>query len=209
MTTINQRQGISASPNSSEEVESHQDTPATKISPFSPGSNVGQLKSVGSGFSRAKLPPQFLLFNPDGEMGSSASLRPQDPFVSAPNLSGTTQASTDISKLSPIASAFTPTTLVEGASGNPGLRDSKAIVSAPAVQDGVQGMLTWSFHRLVSTNGRKAFQQYALAGGPSNNGPYFKMGMFSSETGTSRCIVVSQLAGSPSLIEISKLFGVT
>lgn len=140
MATLSQLQGISTSPNSSDEVDSYHDTPATKISPFSPQENRGQLKPAGIGLSRSKVPPQFLLFTPNGDFGSSASLRPQDPFVSGPDLSGTTQVSVEASKLSPNASAFTPTTLVDSGSGNAGVRKLKGQVSAAAAQDGVQGM---------------------------------------------------------------------
>ena len=141
MSTLVRHQSISASPNSSEEVDSHHDTPATKISPFSPEASRGSLKPVGIGFSRSKLPPQFLLHKPNGEASSPASLRPTDPFVSGSTLSGTTQASTDASKLSPNASAFTPTTLVGSGSSNIALQNLKEFITATAAQDGVQGMI--------------------------------------------------------------------
>ena len=140
MTSIAQCQGIPASPNSSEEVDSHHDTPATKISPFSPEETWSQLKPAGTGFSRSKLPPQFLLFSPDGGSQTSGLPRPQDPFVSGPNLSGTTQASTDVSKLSPNALTFTPTTLVDSSSAKSAARHAKGLVSASIAQGGVQGM---------------------------------------------------------------------
>ena len=139
MATLVPNQGLSDSPNSSEEIGSYQDTPATKISPFASQGNRGQLKPVGIGFARTKLPPQFLLFSPNGKFGNSTSLRPQDPFVSGPDLSGTTQVSADASKLSPNASTFTPTTLVESASGTAATLDAKGLFSTPAAQDGVQG----------------------------------------------------------------------
>ena len=140
MSTLVQHQKITASPNSSEEIDSHHDTPATKISPFSPEASRANLKPVGIGFSRSKLPPQFLLHKPNGETSSSASLRPADPFVSSQTLSGTTQASTDASKLSPNACTFTPTTLVGSGSNNAALQNLKGLIATTAAQDGVQGM---------------------------------------------------------------------
>ena len=139
MATVVPNQGLSDSPNSSEEIGSYEDTPATKISPFASQENHGQLKPVGIGFARTKLPPQFLLFSPNSKFGNSASLRPQDPFASSLDLSGTTQVSTDASKLSPNASTFTPTTFVESGSGTAAIHDAKGLFSAPVAQDGVQG----------------------------------------------------------------------
>ena len=207
MTTLVQHN--SHSPDSSEEIDSHQDTPATKISPFSPEEHRGQLKPVGNGFSRSKLPPQFLLHSPNRGLASSVSIRPSDPFVSGPNLSGTTQASSDVSKLSPNASAFTPTTLIGSGSGDAAIRSLKGMLSTPAAQEGVQGMIPGVFTLIAMTKNGTVVQQYALAGAPSPNGPFFRMGLFSSEGGTSRCVVIGQLAGAPSAKEINELFNVS
>ncbi|KAL6719576.1 hypothetical protein ACLMJK_001496 [Lecanora helva] len=190
MAALVPQQGASASPNSSEEVDSYQDTPATKVSPFSSQETQSQLKPVGVGFSRSKLPPQFLLFSPTKKLGNLHSIRPQDPFVSGFDSLSTTQVPTDASKLSPNASTFTPTTFVESGSSDAATHDRKGQPSASAAHDG----------------GVQVSQQYALAVGPSAGSPFFKMGMFSSEIGTSRCVEIAQLAGSPSPHDINEVF---
>ena len=140
MSTSTHQNAVFASPISSEEVDSHQGTPATKISPFSPNESRGQLKPVGLGFSRSKLPPQFLLFNANGEYPNLELNQPQDPFVSSQDLTGTTKAFSETSRLSPNASAFTPATLVNSGSDDPTARLPKRLGSIPAAQDGVHGM---------------------------------------------------------------------
>ena len=117
MPGANGRHGFTTSPNSSEELDSNHGTPATKLSAFSPNNSRETLKlSSSTGIVRSKVPPAFVLtqaqsnFNHNNEARGASSFASQDPFVSGPNLTATTRSSTDASKLSPVASAFTPQT---------------------------------------------------------------------------------------------------
>ena len=116
--------GISASPNSSEEVDSHRGTPATKISAFSPEDNLECIKIASHDIIRSNVPPAFNLvhtntnFSANGKVGENASLVFQDPFVSVSLPSNVTQPSTGVSKLSPGASDFTPATSIAFSSSN-------------------------------------------------------------------------------------------
>ena len=119
MAAINDSTGNSASPNSSEEIESQQATPATKISPLSPPND--EHKGRGSGIVRANVPPSFILnqsntnFRSTAEVYSLAIPNPLDPFTSFSNLTASTRSSTG-SRLSPIALTFTPSAVPESAS---------------------------------------------------------------------------------------------
>ena len=116
--------GISASPNSSEEIDSHRGTPATKISAFSPEDKVESFRVASHGIVRPNVPPAFNLvhtntnFSPNGRVGGNTSSGFQDPFISVPLSSNVTQPSTGVSKLSPDASDFTPATSLAFSSSN-------------------------------------------------------------------------------------------
>ena len=116
--------GISASPNSSEEIDSHRGTPATKISAFSPEDDVESFKVANHGIIRSNVPPAFNLvhtntnFSTKNKVGENTSLVFQDPFISASLSNDATQPSTGASKLSPSASDFTPATSIAFSSSN-------------------------------------------------------------------------------------------
>lgn len=109
-----------ASPDSSEEVDSHLATPATKLTTFSPDDIHDFNNPRSRGIVRSNVPPAFDLtitaanFNGEGQQGKTSSTRCNDPFTSASSFgSNTTKTSTDTSKLSPAAASFTPSTLLE------------------------------------------------------------------------------------------------
>ena len=112
--------GMTASPNSSDEVESQTVTPSTRLSNLTPD-DIRELPSSGSrGIIRAKVPPPFDLNVTTANTRSltqaerSASLLYNDPFVSASSLgSATTRSSADPSKLSPAAASFTPASVLD------------------------------------------------------------------------------------------------
>lgn len=224
--------GTTASPNSSEEVESHHGTPTTKLSPFSPDLVGEGLKlKPGAGIFRSNVPPAFLLargqsnFTLIGQVNNSASLGPQDPFITVPNLTGSTQVPTNASKLSPAASTFTPATLLGTASSDAVFASAMAPISTPAFRDGGLGMGVTVPPVVVSTSQNEVgFQQHALPGPPETlpknlklasllfrpnaNRPCFKLGQFSLESATSRCLMVSQLGGTPSAKDADDFFNV-
>jgi hypothetical protein len=117
MAPTNEYNVASGSPGTSEGIESLRGTPATKLSQFSPDEAIGELKLCSNSINRANVPPSFNLsranprFVSNGNVNASPALGSADPFVSGPHLSTTTRG-TNSSKLSPIASTFTPATAV-------------------------------------------------------------------------------------------------
>ena len=116
MAGLAKQHSTATSPNSSEDVESHQATPATKLSAFSPddtrdfttsGSRIVRIPAYDLKITTAKS-------NLSAKKASSSTVSNHDPFVSAsPLASSTTKSSIESSKLSPVAAAFTPTTIFD------------------------------------------------------------------------------------------------
>ena len=200
-----------SSPNSSEEVDSHHATPATKLSAFSPDDTRELINTGGRGIVRAKVPPAFDLtltkanFNSSHLQGTSSSLTYQDPFVSG---STTTQSSTDASKLSPVASAFTPASLLESpcsaeVTGRSGLSLSVPkngyraanqgfpVFSAPSKDPPPCGSLKGSFYNdSVPNLYPTTLQSNSISTSPSVEPIAANLGPYSSEDGTSRSLMV-------------------
>ena len=116
---------LSSSPNSSEEVDSTHATPATKLSSVTPKDGSDLFKIHGSGISRSKVPPAFQLsvnnhdFSKKPKENSSVlTATSQDPFVMSPLPSAISRSSTEMSKLSPVANAFTPLSQIHSGSNS-------------------------------------------------------------------------------------------
>ena len=226
----------SASPNSSEEVESHHGTPATKLSPFSPDQVLDDLKPANQGIVRAKIPPPFVLarnqsnFGPNGNSGNSIVPGSQDPFLSVPNSSSNTQSSGDLSKLSPNASTFTPTSLIESVSSNATSSSStfQYPLSAPVCGTGTQVL------GFISPVSRSHNLQYGPIGKkPVSSGPHdttilplslpagysfsipgrsegsIKLGQFSTDVSKSRSLRAGPVSKATTAKDIEKLLGVS
>lgn len=234
MACTHDHNGTSASPNSSEEVESHHGTPATKLSPFSPDQVHEDLKHVNQGIVRARVPPPFVLardqsnFGPNGKAGNSIIVPgSQDPFLSVPNLSSNTQSSGDGSKLSPNASTFTPTSLVESVSSNGTSSPSTFhyTFSTPTCGVGIQDP---GFLSPISRSNRFQFgptgKEYFLSGTtvsstslPASssfstmvtNMGSIKLGQFSTDIPKSRSLMAGPVGRLTSAKEIEKLLGVS
>lgn len=228
--------GTSASPNSSEEVESHHGTPATKLSPFSPDQVLEDLKFVNQGIVRARVPPPFVLardqsnFGPNGKAGNPIVPGSQDPFLSVPNLSSNTQSSGDGSKLSPNASTFTPTSLIESVSSNGTSSPStfQYPLSAPICGIGTQGLdflspVSYSNNLQYGPIGRKysssgpndiTISPTSLPASSSfgtlvTNVGSIKLGQFSTDVPKSRSLKAGPVSKATSAKEIEKLLGVS
>ena len=226
----------SASPNSSEEVESHQGTPATKLSLFSPDQVVDDFKPANQGIVRAKIPPPFVLarnqsnFGPNGNSGNSIVPGSQDPFLSVPKSSSNTQSSGDLSKLSPNASTFTPTSLIESVSSN-GTSSSSTFqypLSAPVCGTGTQVLgfispISRSHNLQYGPIGKKPFSfgphdttilppslpaGYSFSVLGSNEGP-LKLGKFSTDVLKSRSLRAGPVSKTTTAKDIEKLLGVS
>lgn len=246
MASTDDHNGTSTSPNSSE-VESHHGTPtyspapdtitpATKLSPFSPDQVLEDLKHVNQGIVRARVPPPFVLardqsnFGPTGKAGNSIVPGSQDPFLSVPNLSSNTQSSSDGSKLSPNASTFTPTSLIESVSSN-GTSCSSTFqypLSAPICGVDVPSLPLFSpvsrsnnlqhgptgKNYFLSGPSETTFSPRSLPAGSSfgtlvTNVGSIKLGQFSTDISKSRSLMAGPVNRATSAKEIEKLLGVS
>lgn len=237
MACNHDRNATSVSPNSSEEVESHHGTPATKLSPFSPDRGLEDIKHVNQGIVRARVPPPFVLardqsnFGPNGKSGNSIVPGSQDPFLSVPNLSSNSQSSGDGSKLSPNASAFTPTSLIESVSSSgttPSSGTFQYPLSAPICGVGTQGLNPFSpasrSNKLCyGPNGKdfilscpddttvlptslSAISSFGAVGSKVGS---IKLGQFSTDVSKSRSLMAGPVSKATSAKEIEKLLGVS
>ena len=185
---------------------------------------------------RARVPPPFVLardqsnFGPNGKSGKSIVPGSQDPFLSVPNLSSNSQSSGDGSKLSPNASAFTPTSLIESVSSNgtPSSGTFQYPVSAPLSGVGIQGL------NFFSPTSRSNKLRYGPNGkdfvpcGPDDttisptslpaasslgtlvtNVGSIKLGQFSTDVSKSRSLKAGPVSKTTSAKEIEKLLGVS
>lgn len=229
MAVINGSNDASLSPNSSEEVESQHGTPATRISPFSPEAREG-LKTGGHGIVRSKIPPAFILTHvqsnssPKGKIGDRPSpLVSHDPFISAPLFGSATRSSTDASKLSPVASTFTPSGFRENeaSAGSLGqvelpiaslsLNTSSNASPNPAlsIQAGHKDTNSLKLNTLSAADLSSTAQSASSpASSVSLDIAHQKIGQFSTDDGTSRSLMVSQLSPRTSAQEIWELFNV-
>ena len=219
-----------ASPNSSDEVESQTVTPSTRLSNLTPG-EIHDLPSSGSrGIIRAKVPPPFdLKLNAAKTRSRSPTENStffafNDPFVSASSLgSATTRSSTDPSKLSPAAASFTPASVPDSpTSPNHNVdtdlsnfrkvgRDPDFVLPSTSLKDTKTGHLSKDVassplrvphlsNRLSSTTARPHKPHEEYAAEVTGN--------FSSEDGISRCLMV-QVGFDVPLHQINQRFSVS
>jgi len=111
--------GFTSSPRTSDEAESHRDTPDTKLTAFSPEEVCSPDKSTGGDTVGQGGPPAFTIKptypkSSPKATGSFKAYGSQDPFVVVHGPVTGSKLSHDAPKLSPTASSFTPL----GAFGN-------------------------------------------------------------------------------------------
>ena len=225
MAGVNGQLGMSTSPNSSEDLDSNLATPATKVSNLSP-SDIRETFKVGTtGIVRSKVPPAFILTQSPQRQGQGNDLHhvstyaPQDPFVSGPGLSATTQSSTDTSKLSPIASSFTPqsvltsnsvssvalsTQLSESLSKLVGYPASTGLPLSPGVLSSTGNRSDAGFGPSSPALYENLNQEFELSVGKK-----FRHGSFSTDNGAFRCLVVGQVATDCPAAAIEGFFSVS
>lgn len=185
---------------------------------------------------RARVPPPFVLardqsnFGPNGKAGNSIVPGSQDPFLSVPNLSSNSQSSGDGSKLSPNASTFTPTSLIESVSSNgtPSSGTFQYPLSAPLCGVGIQGL---NFFSPTSRSNKLRYgpngKDFVLSGpddttiSPTSlpaassfgtlvtNVGSIKLGQFSTDVSKSRSLMAGPVSKATSAKEIEKLLGVS
>ncbi|KAL9044105.1 MAG: hypothetical protein Q9214_002734 [Letrouitia sp. 1 TL-2023] len=226
------RHGISSSPNSAQGTDSRHGTPETKLTAFSPEDLRTDQKPTNHHTLRSNLPPVFSLSavpakaSPKGK-ASHSDVTPQqhDPFVTTKT--GLTAYSTsEPPKLSPTASAFTPMgfrdykpgnivshTLIVPSNTSDGAADTQANVSrlspssAPITSSGhlslqrcLSSTTTTSSSSVTSQPISTPSQKLFFSG--DENLPIH----FSSTTGLSRALIISQVDRDVSNREFIELF---
>lgn len=230
-----QQHTASGSPNSSEEVESHHGTPATKLSAFSPEDFRTQPKGITYGTVRSNLPPAFTLSHaqgnssPKAQLGDNNTFGSQDPFVTVSGCASSSQGSSDPPKLSPVASSFTPFKFQKHAPASLTLQSLKVSPPKSNGQVGVLGLghvATSSVPVISSAKvepGRysmpvgsevpiSSISQPISSVSPSDHTSVepdsTKMGQFSSDGGTSRSLAISQIPKTTSKDDVDGFFSV-
>ena len=222
---------LPTSPVSSEEVDSPQATPATKISLSTPSNAHESIKSNSAVFVRTNIPPHFSLNTGNTKASTdalgvhSSSFPHADPFTSVPN--GIARFNNaHQSKLSPVATAFTPSVsrFSSPDSGSEGLSSSNADTGRDT-DDADHKALKKPFneaanHHLdharpgAASKGAKYRYPYEeTRGGASLKYPTFDrmqgiVNAFTSESDVSRSLIVSRYLANPDPKQISSLIHV-
>ena len=229
-----QGQGVSDSPNSSEEVESHHGTPATKLSVFSPENVRTEYKASAYAVGESSLPPTFSLrpvpgkCSPKDKARISSVFGGSDPFTTTSTASFSTQSLQDAPKLSPIASSFMPMGLQGIAVGNVGANTS----TGPSPTYKVEGTTPTLYSPKAPLERNTATSQpelkellYSITNtalvSPTNQSSAsslessspeigrIEFGQFSSESNVSRHLMITQVARNTSVEEFDTLFNVS
>ena len=231
-----QQHATSGSPISSEEIESHHGTPETKLSTLSPEVFSTQPKVGAYGAVRSHpLPPAFSLNHAQGKSTSktkSSNLNifgSHDPFVTNPNSVSDGRGSNNPPKLSPVASSFTPHKFQEQVSINAKPHGSNVSVLKSNGQVGSSGLshiaatLAPGTASTIGDSGKPPVMAgtevpeltasqpdffVPLNSYTSIEGPYTKMGRFSSDDESSRSLVISQIPQTTSSKDIDGFFSV-
>ena len=230
----NQHQAVSGSPNSSEEVESHHGTPATKLSAFSPEDVRTEQKPDLCAVSRTNLPPAFTLrpvpVKPSSKRRGhiSSVFCNSDPFTTASTASLITHSLLDAPKLSPIASTFTPTGLRGSLADDFGastsmlpsptfkVDGSSSIADSPTTllernTTATQPELKKLLYSVASTSQVSPTSQSPNSSFGSTSTGFSRMGFgrFSSDANASRHLMISQVAQNTSVEDFDMLFNVS
>ena len=208
----------SVSPNSSEEIESLHGTPETKLTAFSPEGMCTSATTRSMDRLRTSLPPAFplapleqpkLLLN---EVDASAATS-QDPFVVGSGFLSAVQTPNGQPKLSARASDFTPCTFQENHYTQGPLGSANTLLLRPGRTQSFQvprahGSANDAAEQPVSIIPRiypslkPKGDQLSIEIVPA------KIGQFSSDSKTSRSLIVSQIPGQTSANELEDFFNV-
>ena len=230
----NQQQVISGSPNSSEEVESHHGTPATKLSAFSPDDVRTEQKPSMYAARHTNLPPPFTLrpvpvkSSPKGRGHISSVFYNSDPFTTTSIAKSIAQSFLDAPKLSPIASTFTPIGLRGSLVDDVDV--SMSTLHSPTFK--VDGTSSIADSHITPLGRSTATSQpelkkllYSIASNsqvsPTSQSPNssfgststgfgrMDFGQFSSDANLSRHLMISQVARNTSVEDFDSLFNVS
>ena len=221
-----QQRDVSDSPHSSEEVESHPGTPATKLSTFSPEDVRTEQKISVSTAKDSNLPPAFFLHSGPTRSSSKGRMQPSlfgdpDPFTTASKASFH-----DTPKLSPSASAFMPLSLRKNAADTngqallarsspnldiSGISPNEGFHTAP-LQQASQSELKRLLHSVAESTLVSPTSQsptWSPESSTTRNGHATDFGQFSSGSNVSRYLMISDIARNTSIEEFEAFFDVS
>lgn len=202
---------LAGSPSSSEAVASTQNTPETKLTAFSPEELRSSHRAVKTGIVRPNVPPAFALNiyarpSSSGNAGNPTASTFSDPFVGPSNLAGIGLSASDLPKLSPAATSFTPlgrqglSVPVAAVKHRDETNESRATTPRPN-----DTSINLAAQNMASTAATGAAQSSAS----SNEASAFpKVGNFTSDYNTSRYLMVGQVAMRTPLTDLEAFFTV-
>jgi len=203
---------LAGSPSSSEAVASTQNTPETKLTAFSPEELRSSHRAVKTGIVRPNVPPAFALNiyarpSSSGNSGNPTAFTSSDPFVGPFNVVGTGLSASDLPKLSPAATSFTPL-------GHQGLSVPVAAVKHRDETDESRATtprpndtpINLAAQNTASTAATGAAQTSASL---TEAATFPKVGHFTSDHNTSRYLMVGQVAMRTPLADLEAFFNVS
>jgi len=203
---------LAGSPSSSEAVASTQNTPETKLTAFSPEELRSSHRAVKTGIVRPNVPPPFALNiysrpSSSGNAGNSTTSAFSDPFVGPSSLVGTGLSSSDLPKLSPAATSFTPlgrqslSVPVAAVKHRDETNESRA--TTPRPNDTPINLAAQNTASTASNGAAQASTSLTEASA------FPKVGHFTSDHNTSRYLMVGQVAMRTPLADLEAFFNVS
>lgn len=183
-----------ASPSSSEAAAgSLQNTPETQPTAFSPEELRSEQHGHQPSVPRPTYPPPFNLHlhhkpGPSNYVGQSSASSSVDPFVASSTAAGAGAKASQLPKLSPAASSFTPSA---------GSQNLNTATHAIKHRD------DYDDYRTVTPRPNTAFQS------PADAKAFAKFGDFSTDENTSRYLAISQVSRNTTLAELEAFFHVS
>ena len=218
----NYRRILVGSPSSSEAVGSHQNTPETKLTAFSPEELRSGYGAPKTGTVRPNIPPAFTLSVYPGpvsndQTSNTSGRASSDPFVGPSSIGGiglnSSLSTNDLPKLSPAATSFTPL-------GRPHLSLPAAAtkhrdeITQPLVATSGPSATTGNLASegtavTAATEVNQAAASQSLLPSQADASTFPKVGDFTSDYDISRYLSVKQIALTTTVSEIQTIFNVS
>ena len=218
----NRRRLLAGSPSSSEAVGSQQNTPETKLTAFSPEELRSEHRAVKTGLARSNIPPAFALNlysrpNSSHEAGSSSVHASSDPFIGPSSTIGgglsSSLSSTDLPRLSPVATSFTPyghqnlSFPASAVKHRDETHESRA--ATPRPNGTLSRLPSQGTSSSVAIEAIQTAVPQAHQANQSLIAVFPKYGEFSTDHETSRYISIKRIANTTPLSEIQAIFNVS
>ena len=208
------------SPTSSEAIPgSLQNTPETQPTAFSPEELRSEKHAYKTGIARQNVPPPFALhvYSKPGSSNAAANLAASgssDPFVVSSSTAAAGYKASELPKLSPVASSFTPSAGPKGLSLPASVfkhgdetADHRSAIPGPSTAFG--SLLPSRVASPPGTEGAAPANLQLYPPGSSESKTFAKVGNFSTEFNTSRYLMVSHVPLKTTSAELESVFPVS